>query len=55
MMNVNGTRLPLVWNGSKPLHEHIPGQRVRLRVFYRAASVFAVGADTHENSRMKTE
>jgi hypothetical protein len=43
MMNVDGTRLPLAWNGSRPLHERVPGRRVRLRVFYRAASVFAVG------------
>jgi hypothetical protein len=50
MMNVNGTRLPLEWNGSKPLHEHIVGQRVRLRVFYRAATVFAVGQVALKNT-----
>ena len=44
MMNVNATRLMLAWNGSKPLHEQHAGESVRLRVFYRDATVFAVGA-----------
>jgi hypothetical protein len=44
MMNVNSTRLMLAWNGSKPLHEEHAGNLVRLRLFYRDATVFALGA-----------
>lgn len=44
MMNVDSTRLMLAWNGSKPLHEQHVGESIRLRLFYRDATVFAVGA-----------
>ena len=44
MMNVNGTRLELTWNGSAPLHEVHGGEQIRLRVYYRDAVIYAIGA-----------
>jgi hypothetical protein len=44
MMNVNATRLELAWNGSTPLHEVHGGKQIRLRIYYRDAAVYAVGA-----------
>jgi hypothetical protein len=50
MMNVSGTQLQLEWNGSAPLHTQHAGQRVRLRMFYRDASIFAVGSMKTDDS-----
>ena len=47
MMNVSSTRLALVWQGAGPLHEQHAGRLVRLRMFYREATIFAVGTSEH--------
>lgn len=47
MVNVEGTHIPLVWNTSAP--GPVAGAAVRLRIYFRAATVFAVGASLAPN------
>ena len=45
MMDVNGTRLPLRWNSTTAEQRQAAvGKRVRLRLFFRDATIFAVGS-----------
>eukprot|EP01043_Picozoa_sp_COSAG02_P053908 COSAG02_NODE_6023_length_3869_cov_1.528382_3_plen_53_part_00 len=47
MMNVNGTRLPLVWNGTSALEQHaVVGKEVALRLFFRDAIIYAIGSNS---------
>ena len=47
MMNVNGTRLPLLWNETSAQEKQAAiGKRVRLRLFFRDATIFAIGSNT---------
>ena len=45
MMDVNGTRLPLRWNSTTAEQRQAAvGKRVRLRLFFRDATIYAVGS-----------
>ena len=45
MMDVNGTRVPLRWNSTTAQQRQAAvGKRVRLRLFFRDATIYAVGS-----------
>lgn len=45
MTDVDGAQLPLAWNGTSSEALGVkPGTPVRLRIFFRAATIYAVGS-----------
>ncbi len=42
-MHVDGTRLPLTWGGKTG--SEMTGKEVQMRVYYRDATIFAIGHD----------
>lgn len=43
LMNVTGLRVPLTWTGTPPAVPE-PGMLVRLRIFFRDATIYALGS-----------